>query len=94
LEEGAVRVNEDFTLDLFTLMRSRTFADFVGTARSTEVDGVSIRYLAPQALIDLKAPSIREKDQLDVATLRRIIAGETAPGVVDLDRLTPEPPPM
>jgi len=89
LEEGAVRVNEDFTLDLFTLMRSRTFADFVGTARRTEVGGVSIRYLSPQALIDLKAPSVREKDQLDVATLRRIITGETAPGVADLDRLTP-----
>src|SRR3954465_4959474 len=27
-EEGAVRVIEDFTLDIFTLMRSRTFADF------------------------------------------------------------------
>jgi hypothetical protein len=29
------------------------------------------------------------KDQLDVATLRRIIAGETHPGVADLTRLTP-----
>jgi hypothetical protein len=89
LEEGAVRVIEDFTLDLFTLLRSHTFADFAGTARSVEVDGVSIRYLSPQALIELKSPSIREKDQLDVASLRRIVAGEIAPGIADLDRLTP-----
>jgi len=89
LEEGALRVVEDFTLDLFTLMRSHTFADFIGAARSVEVDGVSIRYLSPQALIALKSPSIREKDQLDVASLRRIIAGEIAPGIADLDQLTP-----
>ena len=36
MEEGAVRVNEDFTLDLFTLMRNRTFADFAATARRLE----------------------------------------------------------
>ena len=89
LEEGAVRVIEDFTLDLFTLLRSRAYADFIGTARSVEVDGISIRYLSPEALIDLKSPSIREKDQFDAASLRRIIAGEIAPGIADLDRLTP-----
>ena len=84
LEEGAVRVIEDFTLDLFTVMRSRTFADFASTAHRIEIESVSIRFLSPQALIELKSASDREKDQLDVATLRRIIAGETDPGTPDL----------
>jgi hypothetical protein len=61
-EEGAVRVNEDFALDLFTLMRNRTFADFAAAARPLEIEGVVVRYLAPEALIELKSPSTREKD--------------------------------
>ena len=89
LEEGAVRVIEEFTLELFTMLRSRTFADLTTAARNLDIDGISIRYLSPQALIDLKSPSTREKDQLDVAILRRIIAGEAVPGVADLTRLTP-----
>lgn len=89
-EEGAVRVVEDFTLDLFTVMRSHRFADFAATAGHLDIAGISVRYLSPEALIALKSPSKREKDLLDVATLRRIIAGETTPGQADLIRLTPK----
>ena len=89
LEEGAVRVVEDFTLDIFTLMRSRTFADFSGVAHTIELQGTAVRYLAPAALIELKGGSSREKDQLDVAVLRRILSGEEVPGTTDLTRLTP-----
>jgi hypothetical protein len=89
LEEGAVRVVEDFTVDLFTLMRSRTYADFSATARTLIVDGTPIRYLAPEALIELKSPSPREKDRCDVAALREMLAGRE-PQTADLARLTPE----
>src|SRR3954465_10155869 len=34
MEEGAVRVNDAFTVDIFTIMRSRTFAEFARTART------------------------------------------------------------
>ena len=78
MEEGAVRVNEDFTVDLFTLMRSRTFADFA-----------AVRYLAPESLIELKSASAREKDRLDVAALREIIAGAARPSSANLEELTP-----
>ncbi len=88
LEEGAVRIVEDFTVDVFTLMRSRTFADFSATARKLEVDGAAICYLAPQALIELKSASHREKDQLDVAALRQLLAGSESEAV-DLQKLTP-----
>ena len=89
MEEGAVRIIEDFTLDIFTLMRSRTFADFSDAARTIELHGTVVRYLAPAALIELKSESSREKDQLDVAVLRRILSGEEFPEAADLEQLTP-----
>ena len=91
LEEGAVRVIEDFTVDLFTLMRSHTYADFAATAQWLEIEGVSIGYLSPEALIELKSPSDRDKDRLDVSALRALLAGATVPGAVDLAGLTPPP---
>jgi hypothetical protein len=93
LEEGAVRLNENFTVGLFTLMRSRTFADFRTTALALQVSGTTIWYLAPESLIELKAPSRREKDRLDVAALREILAGTTSRERVDLIHLTPPPEP-
>ncbi len=92
-EEGAVRVIEDFTVDLFTLMRNRTFTDFARSAREFVIDEVRIRYLSPEELIELKAPSAREKDQLDVAVLRRLLAGQEEPATADLSALTPQEPP-
>jgi hypothetical protein len=91
LEEGAVRVNEDFTLDLFTVMRSRQYADFVGSARRLEIGPAVVRYLGPEALLELKADSTREKDRLDVSALREILAGAGRPDSVNLAELTPRP---
>jgi hypothetical protein len=88
IEEGAVRVAEDFSLDIFTVMRSRTYADYSHAARSLELHDTVIRYLAPAALIELKCESSREKDQLDVAVLRRILSGAERPNAADLERLT------
>ncbi len=70
-------------------MRSRTFADFAASALRLDVDEASIRYLSPQALIELKSGSDRDKDRLDVAALRAILAGTALPDAVDLVRLTP-----
>ena len=89
VEEGAVRLNEDFTLDLFTAMRSRTFGDFRADARSLRVEGVPILYLAPESLIELKSLSVRDKDRLDVAALREIMSGKAPPSPADLVELTP-----
>jgi len=91
LEEGAVRVIEEFTVDIFTLMRRHTFADFTATARGLEIDGVTIRYLAPEALIELKSPSGRDKDKLDVSALRAIAGGVVSASIANLVKLTPPP---
>jgi hypothetical protein len=74
-QEGSIRVMEEFDLDIFTRMRGRSLADFKPRLRYLATGGVRIPYLAPQDLILLKEGSWREKDQLDVSALRKILNG-------------------
>jgi hypothetical protein len=69
--EGAIRVIEEFPLDIFTVMRGLTYGDLRDQSRQTEVQGNTITFLNDEGLIRLKQPSDREKDQIDVAALRR-----------------------
>ena len=71
-QEGSIRVMEDFDLDIFTRMQGRSLDDFRPRLRNLETSGVRIPYLAAPDLILLKQGSWREKDQLDVAALRKI----------------------
>ena len=83
-EEGAVRVQEDFDLDIFVRMRGHKYQDLAGHVRHHEMpNGVSVPYLDADGLILLKNGSTREKDQIDVAALTRVArrsapAGEAA----------------
>ena len=70
--EGAVRIIEDFPLDVFTIMRGKRYADLIGSTKPTRIDDVDVRYLNAEALIALKRDSQREQDRIDVATLRSI----------------------
>ena len=74
-QEGSIRVIEDFDLDIFTRMRGYSLADFRPRLKKIETGGVSIPFLAPEDLVLLKGASWREKDQIDVAALKRIIEG-------------------
>ncbi len=74
-QEGSIRVMEEFDLDIFTRMGGKSLADFRPRLRHLETSGVRIPYLAPQDLILLKEGSWREKDQLDVAALRKLLEG-------------------
>lgn len=85
LEEGAIRIVENFPIDLFTIMRGKTYADFVVGSRSLELPDGRVSFLAPEALIELKADSFRTKDLLDVATLRAILDGNG----VEMEELGP-----
>ncbi len=69
--EGAVRIIEDFPLDVFTIMNGKRFSDLIGSTKQTEVNDSHVRYLNAAALISLKEHSKREKDQIDVSALRR-----------------------
>jgi acylphosphatase len=62
---GAVRLIEDFALDMFVVMRERSLEDFRPRLRYLETGDVRIPYLAPQDLIFLKQGSWREKDGFD-----------------------------
>ena len=76
IEEGAVRVIEDFVFDLFTLMSGHTYVDFLPLSLARDVLGESVRFLNIEGLLTLKAPSLREKDQIDTRILRRLQRGD------------------
>jgi hypothetical protein len=75
-QEGAVRVMEEFDLDIFTQLSGRTLADFRPRLRHLEAGSTRIAYLAPEDLILLKEGSWREKDKFDVQAMREIIKRE------------------
>ena len=79
VEEGSIRVMEDFDLDIFVKMRGKTLDEFRTRLRFFESDGIRIAYLSPADLIFLKQGSWREKDQLDVSAMKEILARETKP---------------
>ena len=68
--EGAIRIIEDFPLDVFTMMRGKRYADLVGSTKTTRIDDVEVRYLNSEALIGLKSDSQRDQDRIDVSALR------------------------
>jgi len=70
--EGAIRIIEDFPLDVFTMMRGKRYADLVGSTKTTRIDDVEVRYLNSEALIALKSDSQRDQDRIDVSALRAL----------------------
>jgi hypothetical protein len=75
-EQGAVRVMEDFDLDIFTFMNGKPLDYFRPRLRYLETGGVRIPYLSPEDLVFLKEGSWRDKDKFDVQAMREIIARE------------------
>lgn len=72
-QEGAIRVMEDFDLDIFTRMRGKSLEDFRPRLRYLETNDGRVPFLSPEDLILLKEKSWREKDQLDVAAMREML---------------------
>ena len=75
-EQGAIRVIEDFDLDIFTRMSGKSLDDFRPRLRYLKTGSVRIPYLAPEDLIFLKQDSWRDKDKLDVQAMREILTRE------------------
>lgn len=76
-QEGSIRVIEDFDLDIFTRMAGRSLEDFRPRLLYLALGPVRIPYLGAADLILLKEGSWREKDQLDVRALKRILADKS-----------------
>ena len=72
-QEGSIRIMEEFDLDIFTRMRGKSLEEFRPRLRYLETGVVRIPFLAPEDLIFLKQTSWREKDQIDVSTLKRLL---------------------
>jgi hypothetical protein len=69
-EEGAIRVIEEFPIDIFVVMSGKHFEDFEKEVEWISIQGKGIPYLSRSGLIALKKDSIREKDQMDVLALK------------------------
>jgi predicted nucleotidyltransferase len=70
--EGAIRIIEDFPLDVFTIMRGKRYADLFGATKMTRIDDIEVRYLNAEGLIALKGDSQRDQDRIDVSALRSL----------------------
>ena len=73
LEEGSIRIVEDFAVDVFTLMSGSTYEDLLPLTARHSVGDVDVVYLNAEGLIALKAESLRPQDQIDVQALRNIL---------------------
>jgi len=75
-DEGAIRIveeSEQCQVDLFTRIAGRRYHDVMEDADVLDLHGRSIHHASKTCLIDWKSRSGREKDQLDVLALRRLI---------------------
>lgn len=72
-QPGAIRVTEDFDLDIFTRMEGLGLDYFRPRLHYLETGKIRIPYLSPEDLIFLKKNSSRDKDKLDVAALNDIL---------------------
>lgn len=82
-EEGAIRIVEESEMsqiDLFVRMRGLYYHDLCQDAEILTIKGRRIAYASKAALIRLKESSVREKDRIDVAALKRL---QEDPGAFD-----------
>lgn len=70
--EGAVRIIEEFPLDVFTVLSGQTYEQLIAQAKQTRIDQLELRYLNAESLIAMKEGSQREKDWIDVSALRAL----------------------
>lgn len=77
-QEGAIRIMEEFDLDIFTRLQGNSLENFRPQLRHLQSDEVRIAYLHPSQLIQLKQGSWRDKDRLDVQAMREILRREAA----------------
>lgn len=72
-EPGAVRIQEDFDLDIFVSMNGKRLADFSSSIGLFPLrSGIKIPFLKADALIETKRGSSREKDRADIGALTDI----------------------
>ena len=72
-EPGAVRIQEDFILDIFVQMNGKNLADYSSwVGYHTLKSGIQVPFLKTAGLIETKRGSLREKDRADIGALTDI----------------------
>lgn len=72
-EPGAIRITENFDLDIFVQMSGKTLSDYSPMLKQyTFPSGVQMAYLNSEGLMETKRGSVRYKDQADIGALRDI----------------------
>ncbi len=79
----AIRINDEFTVDIMPGVAGVAFAILEKHAQRLVIDGEPIRVLDLQGLLDTKQQSQRPKDQADAALLREAIARQAPPTASD-----------
>ena len=69
VSSGAIRLIEDFPLDIFTILNEKTYNELL---TDTGISEKGIYYLNKKALIDIKKNSYRERDKIDVLALQKL----------------------
>ncbi|MFN2604528.1 MAG: DUF6036 family nucleotidyltransferase, partial [Gemmatimonadaceae bacterium] len=68
--EGAVRIIEEFPLDVFTLLQGKRYGGWMNSVKRIRIGDAELAYLSAEALIAIKRDSHREIDRIDVSALR------------------------
>lgn len=83
-EPGAIRICEDFILDIFVQMNGKALADYSPWIGYHALkSGVQIPFLKSAGLIETKRGSLREKDRADIGALTDISRAESQPDSLD-----------
>ncbi len=97
-ELGSIRINEDFPLDAFVLMRSRkegSVWDYAELARDACVHvsakGIKIGFISIPRLIALKTGTGRAKDLVDLDVLQEIQGAGLETPPIHLEQIGPAP---
>lgn len=75
-EPGAIRVieeSEDCQVDLFTVLSGMSYDDLIEAAETAPLGDRVFPYASKVQLIAIKSGSVREKDQLDVLAMKKLI---------------------
>jgi hypothetical protein len=68
----AVRINDEFTIDVMPSVAGQGWGDLQSHIEIIDLDGVPLRLLSLEGLLKTKQ-GVRPKDQLDAALLRQMI---------------------
>jgi len=71
-EEGAIRLIEEFPIDIFVVMGGNHYEELKPYQESVAIEQTQIPFLNAEGLIRLKKNSVRQKDKIDVVNLQAL----------------------